>query len=117
MARARCYESTMAAMLAAGAPMGAAAQSADDVRTLNQQVVQLFGQGKYKEAASVAERALAAAERVLGKEHPSTLTSVNNLAVLYDSRGRHAEAGRSISPCSIRSLLALIVPCPVAWLL
>ncbi len=29
---------------------------------------------------------------MLGKEHPSTLLSVNNLAVLYFNQGRHAEA-------------------------
>jgi len=49
-------------------------------------------QGRYAEAEPLYQRALAARERVLGAEHPSTLTSVNNLAVLYESQGRHAEA-------------------------
>ena len=31
-------------------------------------------------------------ERVLGPEHPDTLTSVNNLAALYQAQGRYAEA-------------------------
>jgi tetratricopeptide (TPR) repeat protein len=82
----------MAAMLAVGAPASAAAESADDAGALNQQVLQLYGQGKYKEAASVAERALAAAERVLGKEHPNALTSMNNLALLYQAQRRYPEA-------------------------
>ena len=36
------------------------------------------------------KRALEAYERVLGKEHPDTLASVNNL--LYESQGRYGEA-------------------------
>jgi len=79
------------AMLAA-APTGTQAQRALDVDTLNQQVVQLFDQGKYKEAFALAEKALALAERVLGEEHPDTLTSVNNLAAAYDAQGRYGEA-------------------------
>ena len=82
----------MVAMLAIAAPTGAEAQGAADVAALNKQVVQLYGQGKYKEAAAIAEKALALAERVLGKEHPDTLTSVNNLACLYRAQGRYGEA-------------------------
>ncbi len=37
-------------------------------------------------------RALEAYERVLGKEHPHTLLSVNNLAGLYQAQGRYAQA-------------------------
>ena len=29
---------------------------------------------------------------MLGREHPDTLTSVNNLGVLYHSQGRYSEA-------------------------
>ena len=82
----------MVAMLVLAAPTGAAAQGAADVDALNKQVVQLYGQGKYKEAAAIAEKALALAERVLGHEHPDTLQSVNNLAVLYQAQGRYGEA-------------------------
>jgi hypothetical protein len=38
--------------------------------------------GRYGKAV-LYKRALEARERVLGKEHPGTLLSVNNLAVLY----------------------------------
>jgi Flp pilus assembly protein TadD len=31
-------------------------------------------------------------EKVLGEEHPSTLDSMNNLALVLDSQGKHAEA-------------------------
>ena len=43
----------------------------------------LSSQGRYGEAEPLFRRALAGQERVLGKEHPDTLASVNNLAALY----------------------------------
>ncbi|MBT8419426.1 MAG: CHAT domain-containing protein, partial [Gammaproteobacteria bacterium] len=49
-------------------------------------------QGRYGEAESLYERALAARERVLGKDHPDTLTSLNSLAFLYWSQGHYGEA-------------------------
>ena len=82
----------MVTLLAPAASVGAEAQGAADVDALNQQVVQLYGQGKYKEAGAVAEKALSLAQRVLGREHPDTLRSVNNLAALYQAQGRLAEA-------------------------
>ncbi len=36
--------------------------------------------------------ALQLLEKVLGKEHPSTLSSMNNLAGLYLKQGRYGEA-------------------------
>ena len=40
----------------------------------------------------MARRALEAQERVLGPDHPETLVSLNNLAVLYDDQERYKEA-------------------------
>ena len=41
----------------------------------------------------MAERALTLADRVLGSsEHGNTLTSVNNLALLYEAQGRYTQA-------------------------
>ncbi len=48
--------------------------------------------GEYRPAEPLYRRALAAQERVLGPEHPSTLTSVNNLAGLLVGRGALGEA-------------------------
>ena len=48
--------------------------------------------GAYADAEPLLSSALAASERVLGSEHPSTLVSVNNLAGLYESQGRYGEA-------------------------
>ena len=92
MARARYSKVLIAAILAASAPLGAAAQGADDVGALNKQVAQLIGQGKHKEAFALAEKALSLAERALGKDHPDTLVSVNNLGLLYYAQGRYQEA-------------------------
>ena len=49
-------------------------------------------QGRYAEAELLYQRALAASERVLGRGHPNTLISVNNLASSYARQGRYAEA-------------------------
>ncbi len=82
----------MVAVLAAATPSIVAAQGAEDIGALDKQVFQLYGQGKYKEADAIAEKALALAERVLGREHPDTLRSVSNLATLYCAQGRYGEA-------------------------
>ncbi len=76
----------------AEAPRSALAQALDEVNALNKQVQQLAGQGNYQEASALAEKTLSLAERVLGKEHPGTLTSVNNLAALFQDLDRLAEA-------------------------
>jgi CHAT domain-containing protein/Tfp pilus assembly protein PilF len=59
---------------------------------LNQQVIDLYGLGRYSEAMPLAEQVLAIREAQLGPDHPSTATSLNNLAGLYDSMGRYGEA-------------------------
>jgi tetratricopeptide (TPR) repeat protein len=48
--------------------------------------------GLYGEGVEAARLALAALERVLGLEHPDTLSSVNNLAALLRTQGKYAEA-------------------------
>jgi hypothetical protein len=49
-------------------------------------------QGGYGEAEPLYKEALHLSEKVLGKEHPQTLMSLNNLAGLYYSQGRYGEA-------------------------
>jgi Tetratricopeptide repeat len=47
----------------------------------------LSDQGKYREAEQMHQEVVEVTERVLGKEHPDTLTRMNNLAsVLSDQR-------------------------------
>ncbi|WP_148288136.1 tetratricopeptide repeat protein [Prochlorothrix hollandica] len=48
--------------------------------------------GKYEEALPLLERSLAIREQELGANDPSTATSLNNLALLYQSMGRYEEA-------------------------
>ncbi|KAK4113213.1 hypothetical protein N656DRAFT_789251 [Canariomyces notabilis] len=50
--------------------------------------------GKYKDAERMHRQALGLREKVLGKEHPSTLTSMNNLASVLNSQGKYKEAER-----------------------
>ncbi|KAH6989834.1 putative kinesin [Ilyonectria destructans] len=47
---------------------------------------------KYKEAEQIKRRALDASEKVLGREHPSTLTSISNLALVLRYQGKYKEA-------------------------
>ena len=49
-------------------------------------------QGRYDEAEPMNRRALNSREKVLGKEHPSTLTSVDNLALVLQDQGKYEEA-------------------------
>jgi tetratricopeptide (TPR) repeat protein/predicted Ser/Thr protein kinase len=48
--------------------------------------------GLYPEAQRQDERALELRRRVLGEEHPDTLTSMNNLGMMYQHQGRQAQA-------------------------
>ncbi|KAM6516645.1 hypothetical protein FALCPG4_014823 [Fusarium falciforme] len=48
--------------------------------------------GRYEEAEQMHRRALDGCEKVLGREHPDTLTSVSNLASVLQSQGKYAEA-------------------------
>ena len=66
--------------------------TADAASLANWYVEHFYLRGRWREAEPLAVRAMQVRERVLGLEHPSTLTSVNNLALLYKSQGRYAEA-------------------------
>jgi kinesin light chain len=49
-------------------------------------------QGKYKEAATLLNDALAIREKTLGPDNPAVAATLNNLAVLYGKRGKYREA-------------------------
>ena len=85
--------SSLSAM-AASASHTQAAQSNDltEAKQLNDEVVGLYQAGKYDEAISLAERALAIREKALGPDHPYVASSLNNLASLYDTKGDYAKA-------------------------
>ena len=52
----------------------------------------LGDQGKLDEAKAMYERALAGQERALGADHPETLDTVHNLAILLNAAGDAAAA-------------------------
>nr|VFK54249.1 MAG: Tetratricopeptide repeat-containing protein [Candidatus Kentron sp. TC] len=59
---------------------------------LNGITVGLLDDGKYAEAEPFARQALEFSEERLGPEHPGTLSSLNNLAGLYQTQGHYQEA-------------------------
>ena len=52
----------------------------------------LIGQGLWDQAEELEVQALETRKRVLGSEHPDTLTSVNNLALILRAQGKYVEA-------------------------
>ena len=50
-------------------------------------------QGNHAEAETLFGKVLEVRRRVLGNDHPDTLTSMNNLAQVYDDEGKFADAG------------------------
>ena len=64
----------------------------DLIKKANGQVERIYQSGKHKQALDLAQKVKTNAEQTLGKEHPETLNSVNNLAVLYQAQGRYALA-------------------------
>lgn len=74
-----------------GLPTPAVAQK-NEAAALNARVDELSRTGRYAEAISLAQRALAVTEKARGLEHPSVATSLNNLASLYQDQGRYADA-------------------------
>ncbi|AGX86365.1 CHAT domain-containing tetratricopeptide repeat protein [Candidatus Symbiobacter mobilis] len=78
----------------------AEASSQAEIDRLNSEVIKLYQAGQYAAALIPAQRALAISEKANGPEHPSTSTSLNNLAGLYESMGQYARA----EPLYVRAL-------------
>jgi CHAT domain-containing protein/tetratricopeptide (TPR) repeat protein len=85
-----------ACVLAAAAttPSHSEGQSTDDLSALNQQVAVLYQSGKYAEAITIAQGALAIAERLHGSNHPRVAVGLSNLALLLQVTNRLTEAER-----------------------
>ena len=64
----------------------------DNPPELNRQIVQLYHEGKFKEAIPLAEKLVVLTKRAKGGEHPDTATSLNNLAMLYQAMGDYVKA-------------------------
>lgn len=48
--------------------------------------------GDYEKTLPLSQRALDISEKVLGPQHPDVATTLNNLALLYESRGEYEKA-------------------------
>jgi tetratricopeptide (TPR) repeat protein len=70
----------------------ALADTLDTARLLNQAAAFLEDQGVVNRAIALFERSLADRRRVLGEDHPSTLTSRSNVAYAYETAGDLARA-------------------------
>jgi Flp pilus assembly protein TadD len=86
-------------------PYAAFAQGLDEATALNQQVTQLYNQGRYSQATPLAQRALGLREKALGPDHPDVAQSLNNLALLYANQSRYADAELLYS-CLHRQMIA-----------
>jgi hypothetical protein len=78
----------MAAMLCTATPLVAQASDTEEIVALHRQVRALYDQGKYADALTIAERALALAESSLGEEHPDTLNGIKDLVDIYQAQDR-----------------------------
>jgi tetratricopeptide (TPR) repeat protein len=67
---------------------------AQELPTLQRQVTELTGAGRYSEALATSQRALSLAERQFGPEHPAVAAWVNHIAYLNDMQGRYRDAER-----------------------
>jgi CHAT domain-containing protein/Tfp pilus assembly protein PilF len=69
-------------------------------RSLHEEHLKLRSAGKFDEAIPLVERVLEIREKILGPEHRDVAAALNDLAILYDSKGDHAKA----EPLYLRSL-------------
>jgi len=61
-------------------------------KTYDDQIGQYYQQGRFEQALPLAEKALKIRTEILGEKHPDTLTSLMNLANIYQNSGRLEEA-------------------------
>ena len=68
------------------------ASKSRQIEAANAEVVALFQKGSLRDAIDLGHRTYEDAVEKLGEQHTVTITSLNNLAVLYKATGRYAEA-------------------------
>jgi CHAT domain-containing protein/Tfp pilus assembly protein PilF len=64
----------------------------DEAKVLGLRAQELVNRGQYKEAETLHHRVLAIHEKALGKEHPTTATSLSNLGNVLYLQGKFKEA-------------------------
>lgn len=73
-----------------------------------------WNQGRWKEA-ELEVQVMEASSRVLGEEHPDTLTSMDNLAFTMKVQGRHLEAIKLMAECVRLQIRVLGAEHPHEW--
>jgi tetratricopeptide (TPR) repeat protein len=82
-------------ILALGFSFGVKAQAPvddDSPARLHERIVELYQQGKLREAIPLAEKLVVLTKRAKGDEDPETAGSLNNLALFYEETGDYAKA-------------------------
>src|SRR5271165_2406 len=69
-----------------------APSDSDSVLKQNQQVLDLFGERKYKEALPLAEKLVVLVRRTKGDQDRFTATALSNLGAIYQALDQYAEA-------------------------
>ncbi|RKZ52270.1 MAG: hypothetical protein DRR00_08805, partial [Candidatus Parabeggiatoa sp. nov. 3] len=64
----------------------------EEAQQYNAKVVELYQKGEAQKAVLYAEKAFNIRKEILGEKHPNTLSSLNNLAFIYQAVGRLNEA-------------------------
>jgi len=82
----------VAALMVNASVIAPALPQQGETAMLNEIVLELYRAGKFDEAAPLAQRALAIAEKALDPDDPAVAMSLNNLAELYRAQGRYADA-------------------------
>jgi hypothetical protein len=60
----------------------------------------IWNQGRWKEAEELQAIELEICSKVLGQEHPDTLTSMANLALIWKGNGRDTDALKLMKQCA-----------------
>jgi tetratricopeptide (TPR) repeat protein len=66
-----------------------------EAEQLSNQVIELYKQGKFDQALSLAERALMLREKALGPDHVLVANALTNIAEIYLAKGKRKEARTS----------------------
>jgi hypothetical protein len=73
------------AVFATASGAGRSFAQADDFGSLHKQLEALYGQGKFTEAATIAERILKITEAARGPNDLQTAVALNNLGIVYEA--------------------------------
>jgi hypothetical protein len=88
-------------------PFQTAAETAEDLTALNQQVVELYQAEKYAESIPLARRALAVAEDRFGADSVEVGITLSHLAALYYKQGRSEEVEPLLTQAGWKTLLSV----------